>query len=143
MATRVFLTATVLVVLAAIVTGIAMTGRPSQARKEKFDQLRYRELTAIARILHCEKKSDTRPVLPKELSEDSFREYCGGTTATADMFVDNETGKPYRYRRLNDRDFAVCAKFYDARKAMRSRPFWSIHTYAFNPASGCMTGRAY
>ncbi len=34
---------TVLVVLAAIITGIAMTGRPSQARQEKFDQLRYRE----------------------------------------------------------------------------------------------------
>lgn len=138
---RFFLAGTAVVVVAAIVAGLTGGGVPSQARQDRFDAMRYRSLKEIAAHLTCAPRNAEERVLPKVLSSSTLSAHCNGAYISEDYLTDPETGRPYTYRRKNDREFSVCAKFYDARKAISRDPFPPRNDFAFDPESGCINGR--
>jgi hypothetical protein len=139
MTARAFLYCVAAVVFAAMVAGIITVGGPFEGRREKFDQQRYRDLTSIAQALRCQNWRSSRPVLPVELTAESLKSHCAGLVPGKDKLLDDETGEPYEYLRKNDREFSICAKFYDAEKAMRLGYRRGADS-SFDPATGCMTG---
>jgi hypothetical protein len=143
MAVRIFLSGTVVVVLAAIVAGILFSGRPDQARLERFDWQRYSDLTGIGHIMLCQKDADEKPPLPAELTLESMQTFCGGLTVQPGILTDSETGEPYRYTRKNDREYSVCADFHDARKLMETQHILTAAGYTFDPETGCLNGQTY
>ena len=101
---------------------------------------RYRDLTSIAQSLRCQNWRYTRPVLPAELTIESLKSHCAGSVPGKDSLSDDETGEPYEYIRKNDREFSVCAKFYDAEKAMRLTYRLGVDS-SFGPETGCVADR--
>lgn len=141
MSTRSFLSGAVSLVLLAILAGALVVGSPSQARRERFDEHRYQELAALADALICS-QDKTTPVLPVEMTVESLRSYCGGRNFQQPALVDDETNDPYKYSRLSGGEYSICAKFYDAGRTARLTTYMSSKTgWAFNSASGCVTGR--
>ena len=131
------------VVFAAIAAGLLTINGPFEARRDKFDKLRYQELTRLAKYLDCKNKRVVRPVLPSELSIYAFKSYCGGITIGAGDLKDNETGANYLYERKSDDAFSLCAQFYNANKVMRLRNAYGPirQGFSFDPQSGCVSGR--
>lgn len=142
MGSRLFYTAAAVAILAAIIIGILTVGGPNTARKDMFDQRRYEDLQKLSTALHCTNWRISDPVLPEVLDLENIRAYCGGVEIQADVLVDNETGIPYTYLRTNETEYAVCAVFYDAHKAMRLNYGGYLGLgVSFNPDTGCVTGR--
>lgn len=138
---RFFLAGSAIMVVGAIVAGLTGGGVPSQARQERFDVMRYQDLKYIASHLTCLPPGAEGRVLPKGLSTSALSRHCNGARVSEDHLTDPETGLPYIYRRKSDTDFSVCAKFYDARKALSKSPFPPRNDFAFDPESGCITGK--
>ena len=136
-----FFGATVTIVVAVIV-GIFTVGGPNEARREMFDLRRYEDLGEISDALRCQNWRVSQPTLPNELNLATIRAYCGGVEIQDEVLLDNETRKPYVYVRKNEREYSVCADFYDAEKAMRlSYRRFVVSLASFNPETGCITGR--
>ena len=136
-----FLFGAVGLVLLAALAGILTVGSPSEARRERMDQHRYQDLVALALALTCTDK-DVTPVLPAEMSVENLRSYCGGRNILDSTLVDKETSEPYKYSRISDGEFSICAKFYDADRAVRQVYRYPDQGWSFNPATGCVTGKA-
>lgn len=128
------------ILVAAIVAGIVTIKGPFDARHLKLDQRRYADLSNIARALRCPSRKAPNPALPADLTVESLRAYCGGWSVRSNHLVDVETGKPYRYDRRSDRDFALCADFHNAEKLDRLT-ITGRHETAFDPETGCIVGR--
>ena len=126
---------------AAVVAGLFTIGGPREARREKFDLHRYDDLAFIARALLCANRRIAHPVLPEKLNVDSLRAYCSGTEVTAAQLTDKETGAPYAYTRQNDDTFSVCASFHDAKRIATLHPRGANAAFAFDPDTGCVSGR--
>jgi hypothetical protein len=142
MTNKIFLIGSILVVVTAITFGILLTGGPFQARIDRFDKLRYNNLVYIAVSLTCDRKPNKPlPDLPGKLKLSSFADYCQSIFIQDKALIDNETGEPYKYTRINSREFKVCAEFHDAARARKK----SIRTYRarirFDTNSGCIHGK--
>ena len=136
-----FLVGVIAVVAVAIFVGLLTIGGPFEARLEKLDRGRYADLTIIARALSCQGWRETRPILPSELTVHSLRTHCGNPKVGEAALFDSETGKAYRYVRKDDREFSICAKFYDAERLFRLRYAHFGELYALNSKTGCVNGR--
>ena len=136
-----FLVGAVTLIGVAMVAGLLTIGGPFEARRQKLDRSRYADLTIIARALSCRGWRDTRPILPAKLTLDNLRSHCDKPKVGQAALLDNETGIPYRYVRENDREFSICAKFYDAEKLFRLKYADFGDLYALDPMTGCVNGR--
>ena len=129
------------VIAVAVIVGLLLVGGPGQGQRDRFDAERYRELNELGRALLCERGArEVGRSLPQELSVDSLRIHCSGAGITADNLIDDETGEPYVYRRMSDRDFAICATFHDAGRVLLIGTAVSAGG-PFDPDTGCVSGR--
>jgi hypothetical protein len=127
------------VVAVAVAATLVTVGGPQSARSDRFDRARYEDLAAIARALECERPDRTGArALPERLSAAALYEHCVGTDVQQATLLDDETGEPYVYVRLDDAHFRVCAEFRDASTVAAGIP--AVHP-GFDPATGCITGR--
>jgi hypothetical protein len=141
MRSRIFVFVVLAAALAAIAVGVGLVGGPLAARRDKFDQNRIENLYKIASSLLCGNPRIKDPVLPQDLTLETLRTYCSGVSATPELLIDGETGKPYVYKRKSDKEFSICAVFYDAPKAVKST-WWRDHAnLSFDPETGCVSGR--
>ncbi|MCP4070166.1 MAG: hypothetical protein GY742_00320 [Hyphomicrobiales bacterium] len=142
MANRIFLIGTVAVVAAAAIAAIIVIGGPFEAREDRFDDLRYKDLVTIARSLACDGNNKvSSPDLPEKLSRKEFAPYCKDSRVKTKTLIDNETGEPYNYHRVNSRSFKVCADFYNAAKIKRESTRSYGGRIAFNTKTGCISGK--
>ena len=92
-------------VIAAIVigAGLALTGGPVEARKERRDRERESDLATLTGLVDC-LAQENRGQLPDRLAPTSE---CDWQSDLADPF----TGQPYRYERTGPRGYRLCAGF--------------------------------
>ena len=115
----VFGAALVAVILAACIAGIAITGGPGEARREKEDRARLEAVsqTAIALACYFQAKGD----IPEDLSiveaefshatsEARQQDYC----SRADIRKDPVSGKDFRLQRQDGSVTHICADFVTA-----------------------------
>ena len=130
--------------LAAIILGLLTVGGPGSAKRDRYDQLRYEDLRFLETALRCTNWRILEPELPDDLTLDSLRSYCGGVEVELAGLVDDETGEPYRYTKISEKEFSVCADFYDAHNTIntitKSRSDFGASS-SFNPDTGCVSGR--
>ena len=117
-----------LLTVAAIVigAGLALTGGPGQARKERRDQQRADDLSTLAGLVEC-LAGTNRGQLPDRLA---VTLQCDWQAALNDPY----TGQPYRYEATGPRSYRLCADFETPPPGTR-RP-WG------RDANGCI-GRQY
>jgi hypothetical protein len=110
-------------VAVAIGLGFVMVGSPGARRLERYDELRLRNLQAIAREVHAMVVDvETRTLkgpLPKTLKEVAQR-----ARTQQIKLLDPETGEPYAYAVKNDSTIELCATFTQARDSDYS-VFWN------------------
>lgn len=140
MRTRWFLSAVIILVLAAVIFGLFVSGGIFGGRKEKYDDLRIADLVALANALICQDWRVNLPELPKDLTLDALRLYCGGAPLINANFLDDETGQPYIYERIDDHTFRVCARFYDVKRAISLNIWNQTKRFSFYPDEGCLGG---
>lgn len=98
--------ATLALAIAAVVmigAGLALTGGPGQARKERRDQDRESDLMALTGLVDCLALAN-RGQLPDRLVATAE---CDWHAALDDPF----SGQPYRYERTGPRSYRLCAAF--------------------------------
>jgi len=110
-----FAAAASIAVAAALVVGISMVESPEDLRILRYDQAREDNLNHLAAGIDC--YYTLNRALPGDLTElvaemdrlaqqKPLRSYCAPRRTT-----DPETDEPYRYRRLDDERFELCATF--------------------------------
>lgn len=119
-------------VVVALSWGLSIVGGPSQARAEKADAERARDLQKLRSYLECR---PGEPVLPQSLSD---TDYCpgrrGGLTLT-----DPVTGDGYVYKRLSDERFEICAQFEVEEHRRQDGARWV--QLVFDGQVGCLAGQ--
>lgn len=95
--------ALVVIAVALIGVGLLLTGGPDQARKERRDQEREDDLGSLASLVDC-LASANGGRLPDRLAQTSD---CDWQARLADPF----TNQPYRYERITERSYQLCATF--------------------------------
>lgn len=108
-------------VLAALAAGFWLIGGPEAARMENRDEKRMTDLRALQAHVTCLAKANAQ-TLPETLTES---EGC-----PAPRLKDRFTDTPYRYARLTDTGFEVCAEF--------ELPERVRHSPQFDPDTGCL-----
>lgn len=95
---------TFLLIAASIGAAFSITGGPHHQRLIKFDQKRVSDLQRLkSDIQQTFRKTGALPDTLASLPQARFREM--------DFRRDPETNRPYRYRKINDQTFALCATF--------------------------------
>lgn len=107
---RLFLAGAAIAIALAIGIGLWLTGGPGTQRAHRLDDRRIADLRAIADALACPGGGAT---VPDELSEESLARHCPERDAINLTLVDPVDGTPYRYRRIGNRGWEVCARFTD------------------------------
>lgn len=96
-----------IMVLAAIVAGFLVIGSPTQIRLRRVDQMRVRDLTAIANHVAAYRK--THETLPQSLS---------GLVPSSPNYVvtprNDPLGVPYEYSVTKKDSYELCAEFNEA-----------------------------
>jgi len=92
-----------LAVAALVVAALVAIGGPGAGRKEKRDEARVQDLLAMGDAIAC-LAADAEGKLPETLEG---IESCGSSLQLDDPF----TGVPYRYERLSEDRFRLCAGF--------------------------------
>ena len=106
-------TATVLVG-AAIIAGLYMSGSPMGARQVKLDERRIEALQRVRTVV--EQFHDGNDSLP------SLDEIMARAGEDSTWFRDVETGAPYQYQVLSDSTYQLCAEF--ARSSRDGTRYW-------------------
>lgn len=132
--TRVLFFAAIAFVVAVMAAGFAIVGGPGQGRAEQADAERRSDLIALRRYLECRPDGG---VLPMSLADDT---YCPGRRSGLAL-SDPVTDAPYDYRRMDDRSFAICARFATVEGGEARRlSIWQ--DFAFEGQTGCLDGRS-
>lgn len=112
-----------LLVAVLVVLGLFAVGGPGQGRLERHDRIRMNDLQAIERYLRCVADAEGR--LPATLEM--------GETCRRDLRVtDPYSGVGYRYERVSDTAWRLCAAF--------DLPERMGHRVDFDTDSGCLSG---
>lgn len=90
-------------VAAAIVAGLLTVGGPGQGRIERRDSERLSDLHRLESYVACVAALGDG-TLPESLDPD---ERCAGS----DYLVDPFTSEPYRYEKLSETGYRICARF--------------------------------
>lgn len=118
-----------LTVLVAAMLGLALmqTGGPGMGRAEKRDFARFDDLTELDRFVVCVARKGGQDTLPETLSPVAA---CPNDTPREDPF----TGAPYRYERLSDTTFQLCARFEVPERL-------DYRASQLDTETGCLTGK--
>lgn len=116
--------------LGAIGGGFWIVGSPWEARAQIMDRERIADLQRIARELRCEEG-----LAPEAVPEDGDV-YCDGTFEMGD-WVDPVTEAPYRYERIDDVRFRLCAEFHDTAFLVANSS--TAQGSSFDADTGCLT----
>lgn len=92
-----------LLAVVAILVGLALTGGPGQARKERRDRERESDLSSIGGLVDClaRENGNRLPKVPEATAQ------CDWQVRLADPF----TGQPYVYEVTGLRSYRLCAGF--------------------------------
>lgn len=110
-------------VVAAVVVGIAVIPSPTQARLERLDAERVRDLSTISDVI--ERYRRTHDGVPATLNE--VRQW----NLSRDVRMnDPVSGQPYGYQAMDDSHYRLCARFDtvltgNPKRLGRSSAFWS------------------
>ncbi|MBA4226374.1 MAG: hypothetical protein C0456_07050 [Hyphomonas sp.] len=107
------------IVLAAIVAGLAVTGGPAEARRLKEDQQRETALLSTANALVCLQKAGMEIPETAEQLEVVWKEYrstAQDKCFNGDLRVDPVTDAPFALVREEGRVTQICAEFAAPRK---------------------------
>ena len=107
-------------VVTAVAAGLWFVGGPETGRMENRDRTRLADLNGLQQHVICLARSD-EGLLPDTLE--------GTTACPAPQLTDPVTDKPYRYNRLSDTVFEVCAEF-ELPERLYPNPL-------FDPETGC------
>ena len=118
--------ALILLVAAAVALGLWTVGGPMQGRAEARDETRYRDLLALQRQVRCLADA-AGGRLPGTLEETQ-------SCHIAERYADPYTGAPYRYERLSESGYRLCAGFETA----RSGDFTTGTEVKFDAEAGCL-----
>lgn len=92
------------VVVAAVVTGLVLSGSPAKARLEKLDERRVQDLRSLVRAADLAwTRQGTLPGSLAELAELA--------SLPAERTRDPQTGEPYEYRPSAGEGYELCATF--------------------------------
>lgn len=130
----------VLLVGAAVTAGLVVwtllaTGVPASVRDQRLDEQRFADIRDIATHLRCPDAG----ALPLDLNVEQAIAFCPAQDVAPVTLRDPETDARYRYERLDDRSFRICADFaalHDDTEFQRSGRSW-----LFDVQTGCITGR--
>lgn len=107
------------IVVAAIVAGLVVTGGPGEARRMKEDQLREAALASTANVLVCLQKAGVEiPEAPEQL-EAAWKQYRSSAEVTCfngELRADPITDTPFALKRQDGRVAQICAVFATRRK---------------------------
>lgn len=129
--TRLVVIAFGLVVLVAVVTGLAVVGGPDTGRRDRRDAARLDALRQIADALVCHADAGADPPGPAVLTEVSPA--CMAREAGRRL-ADPRTGAPYRIEHPAPDQARVCADFEGAIPESRR-----AGSPAFDAATGCVS----
>ena len=107
-------------VVAALAAGFWIVGGPETGRMESRDKTRAADLQSLQQHVIC-LANDNGQTLPETMDENP--------ACPAPHLTDRFTDRPYRYNRLSDRIFEVCAEF-----ELPDRLYPHPH---FDPETGC------
>lgn len=117
---RLGLVAVILVVVAAVVTGLIVSGSPERQRLLRADETRVSDLQRVSNSLQRYYRETGE--LPDDLNT------LVNGWASAGIPVDPETGSPYEYEVTGDGTFRLCAVFaHESRQNDPRQAFWN-HT---------------
>lgn len=125
--------AAICLVAGALVAGLLVVGGPTQARHQKFDQTRMRDLQQLAEAIDCK-----IPVqIPLELNEDQIQAVCKGADKLNSL-TDPNTKELYDFQ-LIDGELKICATFYDLAELKKTWRFRTGHPeLEFGEKAGCI-----
>jgi len=107
------------IVLAAIVAGLAVTGGPGEARRLKEDQQREAALLSTANALVCLQKAGVEIPETPDQQEAAWKQHRSSAQEkcfNGDLRVDPVTGAPFTLVREEGRVTQICADFAAPRK---------------------------
>jgi hypothetical protein len=111
---RSFAAGAAVVVVAALVSGIAIAGLPGTERLRKLDERRLDDLRAIEREIRVlcveESRGGAAPVLKKPLPG-TLDELLAQAVSERPDVRDPQTGEPYGYEVLGESRYRLCASF--------------------------------
>lgn len=119
-----------LVAAVLVVLGIVTVGGPDIARAERRDQARLEDLQQLVPYIGC-LTAEAGEVLPQSLGP--ANKSCAESPPLADRF----DAEPYRYERLSDASYRLCARF-ERPDRMSSDLVWNPAN-SFEPSTGCLT----
>ncbi|QIK41846.1 DUF5671 domain-containing protein [Pontivivens nitratireducens] len=111
------------------------TGTPPSVRDQRLDRHRFADITNIAVHLRCVEGG----VLPATLQPGEIAAYCPGRNIAPVTLRDPQSGAPYRYRRIDDRRFELCADFSDPQFPRINQSYGA--NWLYDAERGCITGR--
>jgi hypothetical protein len=107
----------VVVVTAAVTTGIVIIGSPTEERTRRLDARRVEDLQRLSRSVEVYHSRHKRvPETLEELSKEP---------GLASIPRDPLTGQAYGYRTFNARSYELCGTFDRETSGARSADFWS------------------
>jgi hypothetical protein len=110
-----------------MVIGFFIVGGPAQGRMERRDSERFEDLQSLSSCI-SDLDDATRAALPALLSEP-----LPCFNSTRPIRLDPLSDQPYRFERLDELRFSVCATFEGLPDQSYGRDEW------FDPATGCLT----
>jgi len=123
------------VTLALVGWTLLATGAPASVRDQRLDRQRYSDITNIATRMRCTEGG----ILPDTLAPADVAAYCPGRDIAPVTLRDPQTGAEYRYERLDDRRFALCADFVDPGFSQVNQSYGP--NWLYDAQTGCITGR--
>ncbi|MGQ0610756.1 MAG: hypothetical protein ACT4N9_06600 [Paracoccaceae bacterium] len=112
--------------------GIVTVGGPDIARAERRDQARLEDLQRLVPYIGC-LTAEAGQGLPLSLGEANTS--CAEDPPLADRF----DGAPYRYERLSETSYRLCARL-ERPDRMSPDALWTPDS-SFKPSTGCLTVR--
>lgn len=124
---RILLAITALIIAAAIIEGLHITGGPQQQRLYRFDEQRLQSLSQLAQ--QVQEHQRVHQELPENLKDLRQQHWQPQKT------VDPASGQPYEYRKLGSNRFALCANFQtDDSRRTGQNPYTRTDLYLENEA---------
>lgn len=117
-----------------VIAGLVAVGSPATARKYKMDQERRNRISQLNFVLASYVREEGE--LPRSL-EDINQELVAQSGYGTDLRRDPETGEPFEYRRLSDREYEVCATFQTSSEDRRSQGFGYPNDVAHKAGRNC------
>lgn len=103
-----------------VVAGLLAIGSPATARKFKADQERRSRLTQIHYVLSGHVRQEgSLPASLEGIDDEVLRQSGYGY----DPREDPDTGEPFEYRKLSNREYEICATFHSASDDRRAQEF--------------------